>query len=296
MAVSTVDIHIQNPAGKRSNMTAKQIKYFGSKRQKAALKAHRKKARHSSAKKRHAPAKRNAAPKKHRKVSTHLHSSAKKRKKSSHRSRTVKRNTGMELVTFVAGNSARRKTGMAHSKKKRKKSSAASRRNAGTRRKKSTHHHSRRRGNPAGIPLKDFAFGGAGVLGGFLGSAAIPQMILGGSNTGMTGYAVTAAAGIGLTILTHMFFPRQRALTFGVGAGAAANLLRRIISDQTPFGGYLSNPGLGDYMVANWGPPLMTNGLQSAIAAPYGTGVTASSGVSMSDMADIGGGRGMRPC
>jgi hypothetical protein len=187
---------------------------------------------------------------------------------------------------------------VAHSKKKRR---AASRSNAGTRRRRVNRggrRHSTRRRNPAGIPLTDYAFGGAGVLAGFVGSAAIPQMLLGSGNLGMVGYAVTAAATVGLAILANMVFPRKKAVTFGVAAGGAANLIRRVISDNTSYGPFLSNPGMGDYMVANWGPPLMTNGLQQAMAAPYGMGVPAamsSSGVSSVDMMDIGGGF-HRPC
>ena len=59
MAYSVVDTHIQNPAkrtGKRMaktrrKMSAKQIKHFGTKRQKAALKARR----HAPATKRNPP-------------------------------------------------------------------------------------------------------------------------------------------------------------------------------------------------------------------------------------------------
>jgi hypothetical protein len=295
MAWSEVVTEIQNPARKRkTNMTAKQIKFFGSKRQKAALKAKRKKSpRRHTAKKRHAKRTRpNPAPRK-KKRAVARHASPKKRtakKRKASPRRKTRRNP--ELVSFLLGNPAKGAKKVARSR--RKKRATARHSNAGTRRrtKKTTRRHSRRRSNPAGIPLKDFAFGGAGVLGGFLGSAAIPQMILGGGNTGVTGYAVTAAAGVGLAILAHMFI-KNRAVTFGVGAGAAANLLRRVISDQTPFGGYLSAPGMGDYMVANWGPPQMTDGLNSAIAAPFGTGVAASSGVSMTDMADM---RTARPC
>ena len=96
--------------------------------------------------------------------------------------------------------------------------------------------------------------------------------------------------------------PRQQAVTIGVVSGGFANLIRRVISDQTPFGSYLSNTGMGDYMVANWGPPIMGNGLQSAMAtAPgqaWGTGgyggmVTSSGGVSSQDLADM---RSSRPC
>jgi hypothetical protein len=310
MAVSTVDVHIQNPAGKGKRMTAKQIRYFGTKRQKAALRANRsKKRKRHSVKRRQAPAakRRNAAPRR-RKHSVRRNTARphqgprcnpaprKRRRKTSHRRRTVKRNP--ELVSFLLGNPAtKRRKKVAHTRR-RKKRSAASRSNAGTRRRRTVHHSSRR--NPAGIPLKDFAFGGAGVLAGFLGSAALPQMFMGAANTGVTGYALTAAAGIGLTILAHMFV-KNRSVTFGVGAGAAANLLRRIVTDQTPFGPYLSNSGMGDYMVANWGPPRMSNGLQSAMAEAPGTPwsgggggmIATSSGISAQDMSDI---RAGRPC
>jgi len=180
--------------------------------------------------------------------------------------------------------------------RRRKKRAVARRHNAGTRRRRHVSHRRHHR-NPAGIGSpKQWLFGGAGALAGFVGSAAIPQMVLGASNTGVTGYVGTAAATIGLALLSAFLLPRQQAVTFGVAAGGFANLLRRIITDQTPFGSYLSTQGgMGDYMVSNWGPPLMTNGLQSALAAPYGTAVAASSGVSMGDMADIGGGY-HRPC
>jgi hypothetical protein len=124
-------------------------------------------------------------------------------------------------------------------------------------------------------------------------------MFLGGGNTGVAGYAATAAATIGLGLLSHFLLPRQPAVTAGVIGGGMANLLRRVISDQTPFGGYLSNPGMGDYLAANWPAPLrMQNGMQSAMAELPGTpwgggGVMSSSGISPQDLADI---RASRPC
>lgn len=192
---------------------------------------------------------------------------------------------------------------MAHSRKKRR---AASRSNAGTRRRRTTSRrvHHRRRSNPGmgaiGNP-QTWLFGGAGTLAGFVGSAALPQLILGTGNTGVAGYAATAAAAIGLGLLSHFLLPRKPVVTAGVIAGGMANLIRRVISDQTPFGGYLSNSGMGDYMVANWGPPRMRDAFHSAMAeAPGtlwsggGTGViTATNGVSMQDLSDM---RATRPC
>lgn len=194
---------------------------------------------------------------------------------------------------------------MAHSKKKTKR--AASHANAGTRRKKANkaRHHRPRRGNPGmgaiGSPTT-WIMGGAGALAGFVGSAALPQMILGTANTGIAGYAASAAAAIGLGLLSHFLLPRQPGVTLGVVSGGFANLIRRVISDQTPFGSYLSNPGMGDYMVANWGPPRMNNGLFSAMAESPGLawgaagsagGMITSSGIGIQDMADI---RSARPC
>ena len=296
MAYSVVDTHIQNPAragkGKhmaktRRKMSAKQIKHFGTKRQKAALKARR----HAPAKKRNPVRARRAAPRK---------ATARKRPTTSHRRRT-KRNP--ELVSFLLGNPAKRSSkGMARSRKKTKRA-ASHRSNAGTRRRRVTKAVSprRRRSNPGmgsiGSP-KTWVMGGAGALAGFVGSAAIPQMILGAGNTGVAGYAATAAAAVGLGLISHFLLPRQMAVTAGVVAGGFANLLRRVITDQTPFGSYVSGMGMGDYMVANWGPTRMQNGLYSAIAEAPGTAwngpsVMTTSGIGAQDFADI---RSARPC
>jgi hypothetical protein len=337
MAWSTVETKIANPAtgrrkGKRNmaakrkrHLRAKQIKHFGTKRQKAALKAKR----HNAAK--HRPrtkkranpisfgkgtgnrkARRARAAGKYKKRDYYKKTSAerltrRKKKNSSHRPRAKKKNP--ELVSFFLGNSARKrsKKGMARHYK-RKKKSAASRSNAGRRRTKKTVHHFRRKHRNPGLmgigkPM-DWALGGAGALAGFVGSAAIPQMLMPTSNTGMTGYALSAASTIGLAILAHMMLPRMPAVAVGVASGGFANLLRRIITDQTPFGSYLNAPapaglGMGDYMVANWGPPRMSDGLHSAMAQAPGTPwsgggmVTTSSGVSTQDMMDI---RSSRPC
>jgi len=281
-------------ARSRRKMSAKQIRHFGTKRQKAALKA-----------KRHAPAKKRSNPSPRRAVRRCVaprKAVARKRPNTSHRRRT-KRNP--ELVSFLLGNPAKRSSkGMARSRRKTKKR-AASRSNAGTRRRRTVKavSYRRRRSNPGmgsiGSP-KAWVMGGAGALAGFVGSAAVPQLLLGTGNTGIAGYAATAAAAIGLGLLSNFLLPRQTAVTVGVIAGGFGNLLRRVISDQTPFGSYVSNTGMGDYMVANWGPPRMNNGLFSAMAEAPGTqwnaggsGMITSSGVGIQDMADI---RSARPC
>ena len=136
---------------------------------------------------------------------------------------------------------------MARSRKK-KRYATAKRSNAGRRRavKKVVHH--RRRSNPGslGRPM-DWVQGGAGVIAGVVGTRAIPQMLLGASNTSYTGYAANAVAAVGLGWLTHMLFPRNQVLVTAVIAGGFAGLLSRIIADKTPFGQQLSLTGLGDH-------------------------------------------------
>ncbi len=98
-----------------------------------------------------------------------------------------------------------------------------------------------------GITMQDMAFGGAGVIGGVIGSKAIPQMLLGAGNTGPMGYAANAFATLGLGWLSHMAFPHNKALLSGVVFGGFGALISRIAADRTPFGAQLSLAGLGDY-------------------------------------------------
>lgn len=190
----------------------------------------------------------------------------------------------------------------------RRRRKAASRSNAGRRRsRKGTVRHHRHRRNPGlgGIrPMQYIELGAGAVAGGF-GSALLTSFIPPATNVGMTGYALSAAASIGLTILASMVFPRRQMVIAGVAAGGVANLLRRVLTDQTPFGAYLNNPpaqggmGFGDYMTANWGPPRMSDGLHSAMAeaagTPWGAGgmISTSSGINTQDLMDI---RTARPC
>jgi hypothetical protein len=146
--------------------------------------------------------------------------------------------------------------------RRRKTYATARRSNAGRRRanpKRIMHH--RRRSNPAGLgrPM-DWLQGGAGVIAGVVGTRALPQMLLGASNTGVMGYGANAVAAVGLGFLTHMLFPRNPVLVTSVIAGGFAGLLSRIIADQTPFGAQLSLTGLGDhgfglYQKSNYATP-----------------------------------------
>ena len=300
MAWSEVVTEVRgNPAGRpkkkrkpmaKRNMSAKQIRFFGTKRQKAALKAKRKKVHHK----------------------VHRHKAARKatnrarprpKAKKVHRPRTAKKRTsnpGPEMLALTLGNSARKGGGkhMARSRKK-KRSSTSHRSNSPRRHSKKVMHHLKRSRNPAGLgnPM-DWVTGGAGVLTGVVGTRAIPQLILGSSNTGAMGYIANGITAAGLGFLSHMFFPRNRVLTPAVVAGGFASLIARIIGDYTTYGQYLSLTGVGDYMVSNVvAPQRLVNPSGAMVEVPTGWGssppslVMSSSGVdgSMSSMGvDLG--------
>jgi hypothetical protein len=95
---------------------------------------------------------------------------------------------------------------------------------------------------------------GAGV--GFFGSKALTQMFLGANNTGMTGYLVNGLVTAGLSIAAAMFrgvLGRQASIA--VASGGILQLIARIITDQTPFGQFTSQLGVGDYQMQNFVTP-----------------------------------------
>src|ERR1035437_9012279 len=273
MAYSVVDTHIQNPArragkGKRNmatrrKMSAKQIKHFGTKRQKAALKAKRSRPVHRARTKRNPPKgggrvisgygstvmnprRRRKNPGNHKIV---INPTRKRRRVAKKTTVKRRRNPLAQILSWTAGNPAKRSKTVAHSRRKTKRSAPAKRSNAGRRRaapKRGIHH--RRRTNPAGLgrPM-DWVQGGAGVIAGVVVTRAIPQILMGASNTGIMGYGANAVAAVAAGWLTHMLFPRNQTLVTAVLAGGFAGLLSRIIADKTPFGAQLSLTGLGDH-------------------------------------------------
>jgi hypothetical protein len=248
MAFAERETAIANPAsrgsGKRRKvaakrrLSAKQIKAgFGGKRRKTAAKQTR---RHAA---RTRPAKRrmNAAPK--------------VRRASPRRKPARKRNLG-EIVSILlpgmAGNPAKRKGTKTMAAKKRKTKRATAQRNAGTRRRRSipkvVRHH-RRRSNPGMGRATEFVKLGASVVGGAVGSKVATQLILGAKNTSWLGYlgnlVATALLGYGANL---MF--KDKIIAQGVVGGGIAQVIVRVIGDQTPYGSYLQGAGVGDYQAS----------------------------------------------
>ncbi len=246
MAFSHVETRVFNPADRGAGrkgagkvakrLSDKQIKYFGTARQRAALKARRKTNRSSgSTRKRF----------------------TKKKAATSHRPRTApkkRQNIGPEMLIATLGNAATKGGGrkMATSKKK-KFSSGAKHRNTSTKRSSGKRFSGKRRArNPGGLgsPM-DWVQGGVGVLTGVVATRGVPQLVLGDKNVGGLGYFANAATAAAVGWVTHMVFPRNRVLVASVIAGGFAALIARVIGDFTTYGKFLTLTGVGDYMISN---------------------------------------------
>ena len=230
----------------RRRLTAKQIRFFGTPAQKAALKASRRRNRSAGTRKRH---------KIHRRA----------------RRAAVKRNAG-EIVGYTLANTGakrkRRKTAtkgnqaMAKPKRARRRSAGsgtrkqhrrrryATRRNTGhrTHRRRSVmrHHRRYRRNIGMGAGLGPLVTKSAFALAGAAASKIIPQVLLGTTNTGWIGYLANAGTGFALWLLAEKVLKNRNAAE-GIAIGTAVQILDRILNDMTPFGTYLAGAGFGDY-------------------------------------------------
>jgi hypothetical protein len=280
MAWSEIETKIANPA-RKAHMTAKQIKYFGTARQKAALKAKRKAAAKKAHRARTKP-KHNPSHKKKRMASSHRPRTAPK-KKHKKTSAPKRKNLGEEIIVFATGNPAKKKgKAMAKSHHKKKKHSAASS-HAGRPKKRMNRSYRKKRNFGGGAlprPMEWAKLGVGGIGGGVL-TRLVPQMVAPASNTGAMGYLFNAITAVLVTLGVHLL-AKDRFLTMGAATGGAIAIGLRIIGDQTPYGSQLALSGFGDYMVSNWTQPqrilnpnsaMWENGLPAGGQTPYSAAV-----------------------
>ena len=255
MAVATREVFIANPGEKmaqRKKMSLKDRAAFARRMARARnkKKSPSRKKSHAKHRARTRPRKPNPAPRRR--------AAAKKshRPRSRPKAKRTKKNPG-EIISFMlpgmAGNPARKKgkKSMAKAKRSRKKASAHRKTNAGRSRKSMKKlSHRRRRSNPAGFAMRDILWLGAGAVVAPPVTGGVTQMILGAGNTGPMGYAVNLAATGLLAYVAHMFV-KNKAFAAGILAGGVGSVIRRVISDYTPYGSFLSSSGVGDYMIQN---------------------------------------------
>ena len=264
---------IVNPAGRRranrrrkrkNKMTAKQIRYFGTKAQRSALKRRRRAG--ASKKRRHNVARHR------RRTRPRLHARAKPRKQNRRRAahRTRRRSNPGEILSLVLPNRGGRKgKKMAAHRRKKRNRVHHRRRNAGHRR---VHH--RRRSNPfGGGAVTDLLTNSVFIIAGAVGSKLLTQAVLGASNVGVMGYGGNAIATAVLGWAAHSFMRNEKARN-AIIAGGAVQIVLRLIQDYTPFGKYAQLTGVGDYQASNFVIPMRAvDALNSAMyEVPAGWG------------------------
>lgn len=224
---------VANP-GKRNrarHMTAKQIRYFGTKAQRARLRA----------------------------------GGAKRSNKKGHQ----RENAGGDIVGYTLANSAgKRGKKMAATKSNRgRKNKGNKGRHSGYSKhaKKNTGHHAMTHHKPKARYRRNagtFGTSGIGsivtnaifVIAGALGSKLLTQMVLGANNVGVVGYAGNAVVGGLMWFVTEKVMHNKTA-SAGVIAGTAVQIILRLINDYTPFGQYVSQLGMGDYQAQSFVTP-----------------------------------------
>jgi hypothetical protein len=217
----------------RRHMSAKQIRHFGTKAQRRALKA-RSKANRSKSSRRNA-----------------------------HRARSIprkKKRNPESILSLQLGNTGRSK--MAAHKKRKKSSSHARHHNRPRKRNRGMshvrhHNYRHRRHNVGGMgagEISGLAVEAVAAVGGFVGSRWLTQLVLSASNVGIMGYFGNAVATALLGVAAHYVAPRNRNVRDGVILGGAMGIVARVVEDYTPFGEALKAQGFGDYGMAAYMP------------------------------------------
>ncbi len=224
-------------ANRGRKMSAKQIRYFGSARQRAALKSTRKRASSSRP--------------------GHAHRKNKGERIVGYTYRTNTGKKGHRMAKPKRKIARRSSAGYGRTKKRRNRGRPKAH-SYGHRRRATRHNTGRRRyhrnpgmglGNITGLAMNAvFAIAGA------VGSKLLTQMVLGSNNTGVIGYAGNAVAGGALWFLAEKVLKNRNA-AHGVIIGTSIQIVLRILNDYTPFGQYLALSGFGDYQAQSFVTP-----------------------------------------
>lgn len=272
---------LHNPARRGKRLTDKQVQYFGTPRQKAALKRRRKTARtaKSSAVTQRRTARRRASPRRanpeiitfglagnpakttQKRRSTTM---ARTRKRARRRVRRVRRSSRRaNPKTVVRYRTRRRRNLIANPRRVRRYRRRNARRRGGRRR------------NPALGRVGGLFTQALWLIGGAVGARGVTQLALGGKNTGILGYAgnlVTALLlgwGVGK-------FARSPVAGTAVTLGGMVGLTMRLIQDLTPIGKFVNlqlsgmDGGLGALLPSSYVDPALFTGQGAERYIPAG--------------------------
>lgn len=259
-----------NPARKRKNrkrrnrkMSPKQIRYFGTPAQKAALRANRKRKRRN-------PPRKTKAHRPRTRPRTAPRPKARRRR--------ARKNVSEIITASLAGlaNPARKRRKVKTNRKRKNMAAKArrSKKHAARRPSHAEKNYSRRRNrrNPSGRRRRHYtrhshrlnpgAMSGIGStiidLGweaaGAIGSRTLTQLVLSSNNTGVIGYGANLIAGFLLSWGTKALLKNNRAAT-EVMKGTMFGILLRALQDYTPLGQAAQLSGLGDFLATTFFSP-----------------------------------------
>jgi hypothetical protein len=139
-----------------------------------------------------------------------------------------------------------------------------------------------RRHNPLlSVPLSDLVPLTAWAIGGMAGTRILPQMLLPGSNTGLSGYGMNFATAVALSWLGGKFAGSRasQGLLVGGMVALASRILTDTLGTSGTFGGALAGDldfDLGFYINNSF--PLPTSGSGAFLLQPGVTGLPTASG------------------
>lgn len=259
MATTARKTYIANPYRKnrrngRKNLSAKQVKFFGTPAQKAALKRSRAAKRKSRANSHRVRTRKTNRTRRVRRAATTRR----------HRQRRTRANTAIVHYTLgsALGNpkkegkmaKTRRRRSHAH-RTRRRATNRARRTNPVRRRRRNTmrrYNTRRSHRNPFGGSWGAEIMTATVALGGFVASKLGAQTVLGANNTGPMGYLATiAVGGVGAWVIGGPMKNKKAAASFFTGSVIA--VVAKVIQDYTPLGSYLQSAGVGDATAAGFG-------------------------------------------
>lgn len=280
-----------NPA--RRKLSPKQIRYFGTPAQKAALRRSRAAKRAVSARgtkpAAKASVKRSSAQRPRHNVSAIITAGLplgnphqRKQTTMAAKTKTRRRSNASQTTRRRTNSKSKKRTNPSTSHRPRTKVITKYRYRAKARRGKGKRHNPSRGGN-SNLLVNSIA-GAAGAV----GSRVLPQLFLRTENKGPLGYLANAGAGLGLAWATRKFFSRSAASYVLVGSGIA--LVLRILQDVTPWGQKLSllgDTGMGALLPTSFLDPALYvpgRGAERVIPAAFRPPVTAAAPAPMGRM------------
>ena len=238
----------------KRKMSIKQIRIFGTKAQKAALKRRKTRRNRPKIKASRPRTRPRTAPRKRRRarknVASIITASLPLAGLNPHRKHKKARPNRKRKGTMARPRKRKKSAGHKRSYARRR----PARMNPRRRRRNTRHHHRSYRRNPSMSGITQLFIDAGWTAVGGVGSRTLTQFALGSSNTGIMGYGANLLSGLLISWGVRSFLKNGSAGNYVI-IGTLLGIIFRAVQDFTPFGQYASLSGLGDFMTTTfWSP------------------------------------------